>query len=391
MNPMPGRPRGVIVLGAAPEALCAVRELAALGYAVAWLPLEEAQAPAALPPNVAIYPAAELVGLGGYAGAFCAQVRRGEAIECLPGAAVLIALGNARCYPQERYGLPLGPRVLTPPQARQRLKDRTLEALLSHRKAHFLVMLDWGGETSRETAVEALHTARALRQNHAEVTLFYRDLKVDSAPLERLTRRMREEGVVFCRYIEVEVRFEEGGVHIAAPDGLVRGDMLILPEAVQPHPATLPLAALLKLRVGKDGYFQEVNVRQVRPGLTNRKGIYVAGRCHMDADREAALEDVSHVVASLDAFLHSLDEPPSGPTAEVERDRCIRCLTCVRTCPHAAAEVVEREGITAAYVEKAACWGCGICAAHCPVQAIALKGQAVPSWLAPTAQGVSIR
>ncbi|MBC7315592.1 MAG: 4Fe-4S binding protein [Chloroflexi bacterium] len=111
----------------------------------------------------------------------------------------------------------------------------------------------------------------------------------------------------------------------------------------------------------------------------------------MDADLELALEDTSQVVASLDAFLHSLDEPPSGAFAEVDRGQCIRCLTCVRTCPHGAAEMVEREGLVAAYIEARACWGCGICVAHCPVQAISIKGEEMPSWLAAAPQGAYAR
>jgi len=385
------QPKGVIVLGAAPEAIHAVRELAALGHRVDWIPLEEMERPADLPPNGIMHTHGILLGFEGQAGEFIAQVRCGEAVERISAGAVLIALGNARYYPQARYGLPLGPRVLTPSQVRKHLEERSLAAILARRSAHLLVMLDLGGETCRETAVEALYLARDLRQGHAEITLFYRDLKVDSAPLERLTRAMRHEGIVFCRYDTASIHLDEEGVRIEAPDGPVRGDALILPEAVQPHPATSELAALLKVRLGADGFFQEVNIRHYRPGLSNRKGIYFAGRCHMDADLELALEDASRGVASIDAFLHSLDEPPSGAFAEVDRGQCIRCLTCVRTCPHRAAEMVEREGLLAAYIDARACWGCGICVAHCPAQAISIKGEEMPSWLTAAPQGAYAR
>lgn len=387
MNTSPGLQRCVLVFGSAPEAHRAVQELAALGWAVAWVPLQGVDAPPTdLPSLVTVYPGAEFIRLDGHAGAFAAFLRQGEKIERLSGAAILVAVGNVRHYPQEQYGIPLGPRVLTPSQVRRAYTSPSLDTLLAQRSAHFLILLDWRSETSREAAIEALQLARELRQRHAEITLFYRDLKVDGALLERLTREMRAGGIVFCRYDEIEVRVEERGVHLSAPDGLVQGDFLILPEAVKPHPTTVRLAALLKVRVGPDGYFQEVNVRHYRPGLSNRKGIYFAGRCHMDAELEAALADAAQVAASIDAFLRSLDAPP-GEVAVVDRGRCTRCLTCVRTCPRAAVEVVEREGVTAAYVERASCWGCGMCVAHCPVQAISLEGQTLPSWLAASLQG----
>jgi len=58
--------------------------------------------------------------------------------------------------------------------------------------------------------------------------------------------------------------------------------------------------------------------------------------------------------------------------AEVASDECIRCLTCIRTCPHQAVELRATEDVVAAYVVPEACWGCGMCVANCPVRAISL-------------------
>ncbi len=60
---------------------------------------------------------------------------------------------------------------------------------------------------------------------------------------------------------------------------------------------------------------------------------------------------------------------------------CIRCLTCVRTCPHAAIEIVTRHDRTAAHVVELACRGCGACVGNCPVQAISLSNHAWPAWM----------
>jgi len=55
----------------------------------------------------------------------------------------------------------------------------------------------------------------------------------------------------------------------------------------------------------------------------------------------------------------------------------------VRTCPHAAVQVVEYEDmdVVAARVDELAFWGCGACASNCPVQAIEMVGQEMPAWV----------
>ena len=57
---------------------------------------------------------------------------------------------------------------------------------------------------------------------------------------------------------------------------------------------------------------------------------------------------------------------------QVDPDKCVLCLTCVRSCPMRAIEVDwERE---VAKVMEEACNACGICAAECPAKAIELRG-----------------
>jgi heterodisulfide reductase subunit A len=55
--------------------------------------------------------------------------------------------------------------------------------------------------------------------------------------------------------------------------------------------------------------------------------------------------------------------------AQVDRDRCSACLTCVRSCPFRAPRIDE-EGKAAIDVEL--CQACGICVATCPSRALTL-------------------
>ena len=56
--------------------------------------------------------------------------------------------------------------------------------------------------------------------------------------------------------------------------------------------------------------------------------------------------------------------------AVVDEDKCILCLTCVRSCPHHAMEVDREKGAAVSIPE--ACQKCGICAGECPAKAISL-------------------
>ncbi|MFH1084252.1 MAG: 4Fe-4S binding protein, partial [Chloroflexota bacterium] len=103
-------------------------------------------------------------------------------------------------------------------------------------------------------------------------------------------------------------------------------------------------------------------------------------------DAAGAAADALMAVASVDAVLgeDSLAPEalaPEATIAHVDEEACIRCLTCVRTCPHAAIEIADYGPVTAARVLDLACWGCGQCAANCPVRAIAMVGLALPAWL----------
>jgi len=67
----------------------------------------------------------------------------------------------------------------------------------------------------------------------------------------------------------------------------------------------------------------------------------------------------------------SLDQlVEKGKAAQVQRDLCVSCLTCVRVCPWDIPKI-DDSGVAA--IDPAACRACGICAGECPAQAIILN------------------
>lgn len=59
-----------------------------------------------------------------------------------------------------------------------------------------------------------------------------------------------------------------------------------------------------------------------------------------------------------------------GKAAQVQRDLCVSCLTCVRVCPWDIPKI-DNSGV--ATIDPTECRACGICAGECPAQAIVLN------------------
>jgi coenzyme F420-reducing hydrogenase delta subunit/Pyruvate/2-oxoacid:ferredoxin oxidoreductase delta subunit len=65
--------------------------------------------------------------------------------------------------------------------------------------------------------------------------------------------------------------------------------------------------------------------------------------------------------------------------ALLDKGKCVRCLTCLRTCPYGAISLEESQPVIAADE----CRQCGHCVAECPCVAISLDAVAMPALLEP--------
>jgi len=390
MHSIPRQPtpvsRDVAVFGGTREGRRAVEELLNLGYAVHWVTLPGDAIPS-LPehPRLTRHAQGMPARVAGHVGGFeLTWGRNGEgAGAAVRASALVVATGNARASSLPAEGIPASPRVVGLAELRARLDaPRDTGVAAAHRNLRVLIGLDLAGMTGLEMATEAFDLAcRVRREWRSEVFVLYRELGVDAPGLEAGTRRMREHGVVFCRYGEAKIAAGDEDVSVDYGEGAIAGGMLVIPEAVHPREETARLAALLGVTLGADGYVQDVNIHQLRPGMTVRRGIFAAGRCHADLSATDAEADAVLAAASVDALLAAGEIAPEDVVAEVDSTKCVRCLTCVRTCAHGAVEIVTSEDVTAARVAELACRGCGACVGNCPVQAITLVGQAWPSWL----------
>lgn len=154
-------------------------------------------------------------------------------------------------------------------------------------------------------------------------------------------------------------------------------DMLVLSNPVIPAPGTKNLANLLKCSTDMDGFFMEAHVK-LRPVDFAADGVFMAGMAHYPKFLDESIAQ-SQAAASRAALVLSQDRIlTNSRVAQVDPEKCVGCLTCVRICPYnvprISPDLVGVGGIIgAAFIEAAICHGCGSCASECPAQAIQVR------------------
>jgi heterodisulfide reductase subunit A-like polyferredoxin len=124
-------------------------------------------------------------------------------------------------------------------------------------------------------------------------------------------------------------------------------------------------------QLSTDAYGQmQVNNIHLFPGQTNRPGIFVIGSCrgqHLPGQIRA---EAKALALEIHEMLQQKTLKIELSNAVVDPDKCVLCLTCVRSCPYKAMQVNREEGAAESIPEV--CQKCGICAGECPAKAIEL-------------------
>jgi heterodisulfide reductase subunit A len=129
------------------------------------------------------------------------------------------------------------------------------------------------------------------------------------------------------------------------------------------------VAVLTGLSLDALGQFQENNVH-LFPGKTNRPGIFVVGACKGRDYIPDIITDAKATALSVHTLLSGKSMEVVLSSVTVNEDKCILCLTCIRSCPFQAMKVDgEKE---AAVCIPEVCQKCGSCAGECPAKAITL-------------------
>jgi len=337
-------------------------------------------------PRITVHLQTELVNTGGFVGNFASKLQDASGkTQTIQHGATIVATGG-REYRGKEYGYGTDPRIVT---------GQEFEALLAQspipntQLPASVVFIQCVGPAekycSRTCCATALKNALKLKElvPDAQVTVLFKDLRTFGFK-ERLYTQAREAGILFVRYDDdhkPEVS-ADGKLHVKIWEPMLgremalTPDMLVLSNPTVPSEGTHELATRLKVPVDMDGFFLEAHVK-LRPVDFASEGLFMAGLAHYPKFLDESIIQAQAAAARAASILAQDTRTSNARVAVVDPEKCVGCLTCVRTCPFDVPKIkVNLTGvggiIGAAFIEPVACQGCGSCVSECPAKAIQL-------------------
>jgi len=331
--------------------------------------------------KITVLTGSEIVGFEGFQGNFKTAVRaagQGDAQEIQHGV-IIVATGAGEYSPKEfLYGE--DERVLTQTQLGDRLADKGAADLDS------VVMIQCVGSRNEERpncsricCQSAVKNALAIKKEspNTQVFILYRDMRMYGL-MEDYYTEARKLGVIFIRYQKDSppvAKAADDGVlvtvrdHVLQKDIEIQADVLALSAGVFPA-GSEEVGRKMKLNTNSEGYFLEAHVK-LRPVDMGSDGVFLCGTAHGPKLMSETIVQASAAASRAVTFLSKDQIKLSAIKAQVEPDHCVKCLTCVRSCPFEVPRFDVAEGEIK--IDPALCQGCGVCACVCPRQTIKLN------------------
>ena len=333
-------------------------------------------------PNIKWWPDTKITRFCGNVGNFRCRLESSREKWEVEFGAVVIATGGREYSPRE-YLFRKSPRVMTQIQLERFMEDSPNGIT----PAATIVMIQCVGSRepehpycSRVCCGEAIKNAITLKEMRPQARIFilYRDIRTYGFK-EIYYKKARDLGVQFIRYEperKPEVRSAKGGLLVSVFDQnlgatiKLKAEYVILSAGIRPDPMAREIANLMKLPIDADGFFMEAHMK-LRPLDFRSHGFFLCGLAHSPKFIEETIAQAQGAAARALAILAQKEMYVGGAVAIVNQSKCIVCLTCVRTCPYNV-PIIDY-GVNAAYIDPAACQGCGLCASECPAKAITLQ------------------
>ncbi|MEJ2739575.1 MAG: FAD-dependent oxidoreductase [Dehalococcoidia bacterium] len=330
-------------------------------------------------PNIQLHMETEVTGVAGYIGQFQVSLSHNGEESQVPCGAIIVATGAGPAETAE-YLNGKSDSVITQLELEKRLSDGSFEA-----GGKNVVMIQCVGSRNDEHAYcsriccsMAVKNAIRIKKQYPDANIFvlYRDIRTYGFR-EKYYRQAREAGVIFIRYEPdtPPVVSEDNGniVTVNSPDFPepieIEADNVILSTGIETSEDNRRLADILKVPLNADGFFVEAHLK-LRPVDFATEGIFLCGLAHSPKFLDENIAQSRAAAARAATVLSKTHLEAGAQVSSVDQDKCISCMTCVRTCPYSA-PMVNANG--KAEIAAAKCMGCGICAAECPAHAIQLR------------------
>jgi heterodisulfide reductase subunit A-like polyferredoxin len=318
----------------------------------------------------------------GFAGSFTSRLRTPEGEEEVRHGATIVATGGVE-YRGDEYNYGTDPRIVTQQEFEARLAGGDD---LPDSVTMILCVGPAERYCSRICCTTAIKNALALKRlkPEARITVFYHDIRTYGFT-ERLYQEARRQGVMFVHYEfdgKPDVQVTGSGLQITVREPMLgkemvyQPDLLVLSMPVTPPEGVSELATRLRVPLDLDRFFLEAHVK-LRPVDFSSDGIFVAGMAHYPKFLGETIVQAQAAAARAMTIMSRDVLEVGGVVADVDVEKCVACLTCVRICPYHVPQIqAEFDGVGgitgAAYIEPAQCHGCGICVSECPAKAIQL-------------------
>ncbi len=129
---------------------------------------------------------------------------------------------------------------------------------------------------------------------------------------------------------------------IGGEDVEIDSDLLVLVTGMVPR-ENARLIDVLKLPVGKDGFFNEIHPK-LRPVETVLDGVFIAGASQGPKNLAESVASSMAAVSKTAALLLKGYVDLEPLVASVETDMCTWCGECQKVCPYDAIEITAIDG-----------------------------------------------
>jgi heterodisulfide reductase subunit A2 len=344
--------------------------------------------------EITLFTNAELKEKEGHIGDFSVKIIAGEDIISLKVGSIIVATGFDTYTPltgEYGYGLE---RVITLPEYEELLAGGGQLQYKGKNIQNITYIYCVGSrENTKETnphlycsrycCSAAAHAAVCTAELNSNIHQFHlvRDVRT-YGKYELLYQQALEKGSLYLRFDEdspPSVNEQGGRLVVRVKDRLTGGeeveidsDLVVLVTGMIPR-ENAGLIDVLKLPVGKDGFFNEVHPK-LRPVETMVDGVFIAGASQGPKNLAESVASAMAAVSKTGALLLKGYVDLEPLVAKVDPDLCTWCGECARACPYNAIEPVNAEGKPIAQVSAVLCKGEGACVPVCTNQAISVEG-----------------
>jgi heterodisulfide reductase subunit A len=235
---------------------------------------------------------------------------------------------------------------------------------------------------SKVCCAHAIENAIDLKEINPDLDVYmlYRDIRTYGR-LEELYQKARSMGVLFVRYdLDNKPNVEEvdGKLQVTVTDHVLGRPIVLSPDFITLYTRIEPrgteaLSNMLKVTLNQEKFFLEAHMK-LRPVEFSTDGMFVCGLAHYPKPIDECIAQ-AQAAASRAVTVMAQDKVVIEPivAAFVDKEACRGCGLCVALCPYGALDLEDTPDGRKVKLISASCKGCGICAATCYRHAISIN------------------